>query len=265
MKAFVKFPAELLGIEWARPTTFAVYLALKRHVDPRKTSGKAWPGRSKIARLARVSVRTVQHEINVLRQHGWLDWKSRWVDPKRKLKGTNIYIVRDEPLSVEKKQMRQTREASSLPLEKQAHHPEAGIAPEVRTNEQEPNEQEPIRLAASQPSHRVSMSKSYPDQFECSWALYPKRAGGNSKRAAFRAWSARVRSGVEETEIHAGVERYAAYCEATRKVGTEYVKQASTFFGPNEHYLETWTPQKTDSRGDQRLYPSAEPVKVRSF
>lgn len=38
----------------------------------------------------------------------------------------------------------------------------------------------------------------------------------------------------------AGVKRYAAFVAATGKLGSEYVKQASTFFGPDRHFDETW-------------------------
>ena len=37
-----------------------------------------------------------------------------------------------------------------------------------------------------------------------------------------------------------GVNRYAAFCQATGKIGTEFVMMASTFFGPSQHYLEDW-------------------------
>ena len=36
------------------------------------------------------------------------------------------------------------------------------------------------------------------------------------------------------------MERYAAFIRATDKENTEYVKQASTFFGPSEHWVESW-------------------------
>lgn len=78
------------------------------------------------------------------------------------------------------------------------------------------------------------------DDFEQVWAAYPKRAGSNSKQDARKAWAARVRSGVDPAELAAGVERYAKYMRATGKEGTEYVKQAATFFGLGEHWKESW-------------------------
>jgi len=74
--------------------------------------------------------------------------------------------------------------------------------------------------------------------FDAAWAIYPKRAGGNSRSEALKAWNARIRQGKRPEDMAAGVRRYAAFCEAKGNIGTEYVKQASTFFGPSNHFDE---------------------------
>lgn len=79
-----------------------------------------------------------------------------------------------------------------------------------------------------------------PPEFVEAWDAYPKREGGDSRASALKAWKARVKAGVPESDMLAGVQRYAAFCVATKKVGTQYVKQAATFFGPDEHWNETW-------------------------
>lgn len=78
----------------------------------------------------------------------------------------------------------------------------------------------------------------YPDDFEQAWAAYPPRAGSN-KVTAFKAWSTRIKSGIEAGEILAGVRRYAAYVKAER-TEERYVKQPATFFGPDEHFALPW-------------------------
>jgi hypothetical protein len=83
------------------------------------------------------------------------------------------------------------------------------------------------------------MKTSYPQDFENLWAIYPKRAGGNPKKKAFRAYCARIKNG-HFHNIGLGLNRYKAFCEATGKVGTEFVMQMATFFGPDEHYEEEW-------------------------
>lgn len=81
---------------------------------------------------------------------------------------------------------------------------------------------------------------AYPDEFEQAWAIYPKRAGGNSKADACKAWNARVNSGATAQELLDGTRRYAEFVRATGKLNTEYVKQAATFYGPSKHYEEAW-------------------------
>lgn len=76
--------------------------------------------------------------------------------------------------------------------------------------------------------------------FEEAWEAYPKRAGGNSKKAARKAWDARIKQGAGPELMLAGVKRYRAFCDATGKTGLETVKMAATFFGPSDWYLEPW-------------------------
>ncbi|MGK0705335.1 hypothetical protein ACSFCW_17900 [Yokenella regensburgei] len=82
--------------------------------------------------------------------------------------------------------------------------------------------------------------KTYPPEFEEAWSIYPKRAGGNSKADALKAWNARIKSGATAETLIEGVRRYAAFVVATGKINTEFVKQAATFFGPSSHYEDEW-------------------------
>lgn len=80
----------------------------------------------------------------------------------------------------------------------------------------------------------------YSPEFEQAWSLYPRREGGNPKIDAWKAWRARVGAGMDPADMIGGVERYAAFIRAKGKEGTEYVLQAATFFGPNQHFSATW-------------------------
>lgn len=106
------------------------------------------------------------------------------------------------------------------------------------TEKEEEKEKESLGSSVDDPGG----ASEYPAAFESVWSLYPKRSGGNSKREAYIAWRARLRAGAPVEVLHAGVERYAAFCEAEGKVGTQYVMQGRTFFGPGDRYLETWEP-----------------------
>lgn len=70
---------------------------------------------------------------------------------------------------------------------------------------------------------------------------YPKRAGSQPWDRAAKACRARITEGATWPELIEGAKRYAAYCRATGKIGTEYVMQVATFYGPERHYLGEWT------------------------
>ncbi|MCW1973488.1 UNVERIFIED_ORG: DNA-binding transcriptional ArsR family regulator [Pantoea agglomerans] len=95
------------------------------------------------------------------------------------------------------------------------------------------------QATASEP--KKASKAQFSDDFESAWKAYPKRAGGNNKQTAWKAWSARIREGVTAADMHSGVQRYAAFITATGRTGTEYVKQAATFFGPDRHFSDSWT------------------------
>jgi hypothetical protein len=86
------------------------------------------------------------------------------------------------------------------------------------------------------------MKHNYPPEFEELWAIKPKRAGSNSKVKAFKAYKARIKQKYAHNDIKEGLIRFNAFCEKTGKIGTEYVMQLATFFGPDEHFKEDWEP-----------------------
>lgn len=111
-----------------------------------------------------------------------------------------------------------------------------------RFREKKRNGNAPVTPSEAVADASSKAEKAYGDQFEVIWSAYPKRAGGNSKAAAHKAYKARLREGEEYNALLDGTIRYAHYCRETDAVGGRYVKQAATFFGPDKHYLEPWTP-----------------------
>lgn len=84
----------------------------------------------------------------------------------------------------------------------------------------------------------VDDTSAYSAEFEAFWTEYPKREGSNSKKTAFKAWNARLRSGVKAEDLILAAKRYAAQQFAAGNLGTPYVKQAATFLGADEHFRE---------------------------
>lgn len=94
----------------------------------------------------------------------------------------------------------------------------------------------------------VAKATSTSQEFEAAWKTYPKRSGNNPKADAWKAWNARTSEGVTVDAMVAGMGRYAAWCEATDKLGTEMVMQAATFFGPSRRFEQEFTLPRTTAK-----------------
>jgi len=88
--------------------------------------------------------------------------------------------------------------------------------------------------------------------------FYPNRAGDQGWRKALRSACARIGEGHTWIEILDGAKRYAAFIRAGGKEGTEYVKQAATFLGPDLFFLQPWTlpKSKAENLRDQNIETS---------
>jgi len=98
---------------------------------------------------------------------------------------------------------------------------------------------------------KPSVKDPYSPEFESWWGDYPSDGRGN-KRAAWKAWNARLRDGHGPVIFRAGLTRYKAYLATTGR----YPKNASTFLGPDLHFLETWELPATPF-GGARAKPAA--------
>lgn len=104
----------------------------------------------------------------------------------------------------------------------------------------------PTASATPSTSQAVTVPRETPDD-EPGWWLqfklaYPDRAGDQGWRKAIRAARARIGEGHHPNEFVAGAARYATFCRATGSLGSEFVKQAATFLGPDKPFLLPWNP-----------------------
>ena len=76
----------------------------------------------------------------------------------------------------------------------------------------------------------------YCDKFTYMWERRPKRSGPDSKAGAYRAWNARIKEGYTEREMVEGLRAYGKHCASEGKLGTPFVMQMATFFGPQLHF-----------------------------
>lgn len=78
----------------------------------------------------------------------------------------------------------------------------------------------------------------YTPEFEEAWTIYPERPGAN-KLSTFKAWSARIKQGVDAAQMIDGTRRYAHFCKAMQ-TEPRFIKQPATFFGPDLHFKAEW-------------------------
>lgn len=139
---------------------------------------------------------------------------------------------------------RQVADCSAVPLAQRHAEHHASVAP---TSTSTSTSAEEINLVSSPATRRSANAQRVPrgtqwdeDQWLNFKLAYPPRGGGQPWTRAVRAGRARLAAGATWEQIIQGAERYAKYCEAAGKVGTEIVMHASTFLGPDKRYLEDW-------------------------
>lgn len=220
-------------------------LVLLKLADNAGDLGECWPSYQHIADQCEISKRSVMNHIEALCECGLIKKELR-TGPKGN--SSNVYQLNlrsagDSPVGSANRSL--PGAADSLPGAGDSPGGSAGAAPRISHSFEPVNEpvNEPIKhtgasAIASAPAR--SAKQDYSSEFETAWQAYPKRAGGNSKAAAFKAWKTRLKDGVSSETMLAGVKRYAAYTRATGSIGTQFVKQASTFFGPDRHFEESW-------------------------
>ena len=78
---------------------------------------------------------------------------------------------------------------------------------------------------------------------------YPERDGDQRWKKALSHYRAARKTGEPTETILAGVQRYRAWCERKSLIGTDKVKQAATFLGPEKCWRETWEVPKAAAGG----------------
>ncbi|HBH5373660.1 TPA: helix-turn-helix domain-containing protein [Escherichia coli] len=233
-------------------------LVLIKLADNASDQGECWPSYQHIADQCEISKRSVMNHIAALCESGLVKKVTR---KGEKGNSSNIYLLHLDGAgdSLGSSANNSLSGAANSPGSAGVAPGSAGVAPgsagvapggsagdSPRTSHSfEPVKEpvnEPIAVGASaDESVRVRSNRSeYSPEFEQAWLAYPKRAGGNSKSAAFKAWKARLNEGVKPETMLAGVKRYAGWVSAMGNSGTQFVKQAVTFFGPDRHFEESW-------------------------
>ncbi|WP_163375053.1 helix-turn-helix domain-containing protein [Enterobacter hormaechei] len=270
--------SKILGNVWdacaAHDIKGAKLVIMARLADYSNDDGVCYPSVETICRQLGLGESTVRTAIAELESAGWLRRESR---RKGNRNTSNLYHLNADRLEalarIEKDKVaalkQQRRENSFHPSDSErsksepsdsersnGFHPSdsdkncvftrQNLTPDPQVNSKHDpqvnskQESQDIGVCGKASSENRSSKENYSNEFEQAWQSYPKRAGGNSKAAAWKAWKARIKDGVTCEAMLAGVNRYAGYVRATGSLGTQYVKQAATFFGPDRHFEESW-------------------------
>ncbi len=95
---------------------------------------------------------------------------------------------------------------------------------------------------------KPTTAPAVPAEFEEFKEIYPLRSGAQPWSRALKVIRARLKEGNKWANLLEGARRYAAYCNAVDKTGTEYVMQAATFCNSDKHFLEPWEPPPNKSK-----------------
>lgn len=288
--------SKILGNVWdacaAHDIKGAKLVIMARLADYSNDDGVCYPSVETICRQLGLGESTVRTAIAELESAGWLRRESR---RKGNRNTSNLYHLNADRLEalarIEKDKvaaLKQQRRANSFhPSDSDpskyepsdsgcsnGFHPSdsdkngvftrQNLTPDPQVNSkhdpQVNSKQESQDIGACGKVHSENRSSkgNYSNEFEQAWQAYPKRSGGNNKLSAFKAWNARIKQGVKPETMLEGVKRYAAFMASEGKIGTSFVKQAATFFGPDKHFDEPWLVEtqenKVPTRQDQSRY-----------
>lgn len=209
-----------------------VLLCLANYADH---AGKAaFPSTATLVKHTRLSERTVRAKLDVLESVGAIQ--------KGKQAVVNAYIDRGDRRPVSYDLMMDARGVIFAPREdgRGANYDSTGCnscsdGVQIATARGAAVAPNPS-LTILKPS--INRSCASDEKFDEAWRLYPKREGGSVKKTALKAWNGRIREGIDPDVLIAAVKAYAKAVERAGNIGTRFVKQASTFFGPDGHFEE---------------------------
>jgi hypothetical protein len=220
----------------SRSTTQHLLLALSVWMD--LDGGNCFPSTALIARATRLSERSVCTHLERAEAEGW---------------------IRRRAARLPGKQWARMQYTPTIP---EALNDVPYLEPQGTEGRSVPNGEgtEPLSMKAlnvvqstntvTKPkTNTAAVASDVSDLFEDAWKAYPRRPN-DSKAAARKAWTARVKAGADPTEMLDGTRRYAEYV-AAEETEPRYVKQAATFFGPSEWWKADYTHTNGNGRPDR--------------
>lgn len=232
---------------WAVALMHTDKLVLLALADNANDEGHCWPSVPTLAEKCGLEPRSVSRVMERLEGEGHLTRHER---PGR----SNTYTVHPR--------LKVTPDLKS-PLTHSQGTPDQQSPPPLTNSHPTPDLKSPITIiepSVEPPRNRHPRARRVVSRgTDPDWMLdfklaYPERAGDQGWNKAVRAANARMGEGHTTVEFIAGARRYAAFCEATGSAGSQYVKQACTFLGPDKSFLLPWhAPPKPETASERIL------------
>jgi hypothetical protein len=213
---------------------------------------ECWPSLKTLARETSLSLAQAKRELRRLCERGLIEKTRR--QGKGAARASTLYrlALPSDTQSLGSPKARLTQSLGNPKLGSHRAYPRLtqSLAPRLtQSHEQGIYNRELNSIGSStcdEPAHTPSQD------FEIFWQAYPKRSGSNPKKPALKCWQARLKEkGVTAADLIGSAKAYAGYCQATDKLGTEYVMQAKTFLGPNDCWRQDWKPPGAEVNGKE--------------
>jgi hypothetical protein len=225
-------------------------LVLLKLCDNANDDGECWPSFGTVAAQCEMSRSSAIRHVQALIDDGFMSAHSRFKDGEQT---SNMYKISKAKLLGSGVTVTPPSVTVTPPLVSECYPPSVTVTPRtviepsIRTvSESNTTAQAPDDLFETDKSagpEKTSKPKTdYPDWFKSIMAVYPKRAGGNNTKQAYAKAQARIKEGATHDQLLWSAERYSRFIAVTGKTGTEFVKQASTFFGSMENIENKWAP-----------------------
>ena len=213
----------------ARALLPMLWLLASEDSDPK--SGLIKDKYEKIAFRLRLPIEVLKTSLCEIITTGFIEEIQQCSDPV-----TEPYSIRNETVTPETETETETETEEDTCIiagadDTSAQKLNSIVSEKSKEVESQPSDQK-INLHSEEPSN------PYPIAFQQCWKAYPKRHGGNSKSSASRAWKARVRAGDDPDELLTATKNYHEHCRRNNIIGKRFVKMASTFYGPDEHWRQ---------------------------
>lgn len=217
---------KIMTLVWSLDLPATEKIVLLALADNANDEGDCYPSVTTLIKKCGLSERSIQGVISKLHDGGHLHCHYR-------TGRSTIYKV--HPRST-------CTPADSAPPQLMRDTPAAGAPTPPQHVHPTPAARAPITVM--EPSIEPSGNRKKPaaaaDEFAEIRKIYPRRGGDQRWEDAHRGYLKWLAAGHSHAEMLAGVQRYGLHVKGSGKEGTEFVKQAGTFFGKNKSFTEPW-------------------------